>query len=365
MLNFRLHLTNAQKEELERELIIANQMGDWQARQRILAILALAEDQSPQTVANILRVSLESIRLWLKRFLTVTIKEFIGRKRSPGRPSKLTKTQRRKLEKLIDAGPEEAGFPGGCWRTPMIQELIKEQFGVFYSARYISQMLKDMGFSYQKACFEVGGKDPKNPEAREQWLQNKWPEIFRKAKEKHALILFGDEASFPQWGTLTYTWARKGKQPTVKTSGIRKGYKVFGLIEYFSGRFFHKAQEGRLNSESYIAFLIGVMERTTEDIFIIQDGASYHWSKAVTQFLNDHADRITQFQLPPYSPDFNPIEKLWRNIKEKETHLKYFPTFDSLTKKVDEALVHFENISEQILNLFGFLNRREAQTISL
>jgi len=55
---------------------------------------------------------------------------------------------------------------------------------------------------------------------------------------RRALILFGDEVSFPQWGSLSHTWARQGQQPTVKTTGKRKGYKVFGFIEYFSGRLF-------------------------------------------------------------------------------------------------------------------------------
>ena len=58
------------------------------------------------------------------------------------------------------------------------------------------------------------------------------------SEEKTAYILFGDEASFPQWGSLAYTWAKRGQQPVVKTPGKRRGYKVFGLIDYFYGRFF-------------------------------------------------------------------------------------------------------------------------------
>lgn len=173
-------------------------------------------------------------------------------------------------------------------------------------------------------------------------------------------MLFGDEASFPQWGTLTYTWARKGEQPTVKTSGIRKGYKVFGLVEYFTGRFLYKAQEGRLNSAAYIAFLSEVLEKTDKHLVIVQDGASYHWSKAVMEFIEAHAERITQYRLPPYSPDFNPIEKLWRRVKSGETHLQYFPTFEALTQRVNEALLKFVNIGQEIMSIFGFLERRET-----
>ena len=208
-----------------------------------------------------------------------------------------------------------------------------------------------MGFSYQKAKFV---SDHKDPEKRKEWLEKTWPEIIKLADEKNAHILFGDEASFPQWGSLTYTWAKKGKQPVVKTSGKRKGYKVMGLIDYFTGRFFCEGHEGRLNSDSYASFLKEVLKRTRKHIILIQDGARYHTSAATKKFFEKHLDRITVYQLPSYSPDYNPIEKLWKKIKEKEIHLHYFPTFEFLINKVEEALIRFKDLKNEILSLFGF-----------
>src|SRR5947199_285935 len=106
---------------------------------------------------------------------------------------------------------------------------------------------------------------------------------------------------------LSYTWAPKGHQPEVPPSGIRQAYKVFGLIDYFSGRFFYTAQTGRFNSDSYAAFLLDVLTQTTQHIFVIQDGARYHTSKAMGQFFETHAARLTTVQLPAYSPDFKSI----------------------------------------------------------
>jgi transposase len=174
---------------------------------------------------------------------------------------------------------------------------------------------------------------------------------LRRAQARHALLLFGDEASFPQGGTLTYTWARRGQQPQVKTSGKRKGYKVFGLIEYFTGQFFYQGQEGRLNSTAYMAFLRRVLEQTTQPILLIQDGARYHTSAETKAFFTQQAARLQVFQLPTYSPDYNPIEKLWKKIKQQGTHLHYFPTFEALTAKVEQALRKFANIPEEILAL--------------
>jgi transposase len=230
----------------------------------------------------------------------------------------------------------------------MIQQLIYDRFGVFYNVFYIAQLLKNLGFSFQKAAFV---SDHLNEEKRQAWRTTTWPQILRVAHAKKALLLFGDEASFPQWGTLTYTWARRGQQPKVKTSGKRKGYKVFGLIEYFSGSFFYQGQEGRLNSTAYIAFLTRVLKQTTQYIILIQDGAKYHTSAETKAFFTQQAARLQVFQLPTYSPDYNPIEKLWKKIKQQDTHLHYFPTFEALTDKVEQALLKFANIPEEILAL--------------
>jgi len=230
----------------------------------------------------------------------------------------------------------------------MIQQLIYERFGVFYNVFYIAQLLKNLGFSYQKAAFV---SDHLDEGKRHAWCTTTWPQIVRLATERQALLLFGDEASFPQWGTLSYTWARRGHQPLVKTSGKRKGYKVFGVIEYFTGRFWYQGQEGRLNSEAYITFLTRVLDQVTQPIILIQDGAKYHTSVAMQRFFALHTERLMVFQLPSYSPDYNPIEKLWKKVKKEGTHLQYFPTFEALTAKVEQALLKFANTPEEILSL--------------
>ena len=83
------------------------------------------------------------------------------------------------------------------------------------------------------------------------WLQDKWPTIVRAVRRRNGLSLLEDEASFAQWGSLSYTWSKRGQQPEVPTSGKRKGYQVFGAIEYVSGRLFSQGLEGRFASGSH------------------------------------------------------------------------------------------------------------------
>jgi transposase len=343
----RFTMSSSYRKAVEHQLKTAQQLGPLRQVKYLLAILAVMDGQSFAQIALILRVHEKTVAAWVRVFCCYGL-QGAPSKKPTGRPPKLTPTQQAVLTTLLDEGPVKAGFSGACWRSPMIQQLICDRFGVFYNVFYIAQLLKNLGFSYQKAAFV---SDHLDEGKRQAWRLTTWPQLLRCAKERKALLLFGDEASFPQWGTLTYTWARRGQQPTVKTSGKRKGYKVFGLIEYFSGRFFYQGQEGRLNSAAYITFLRRVLAQTTQPIILIQDGAKYHTSAETKAFFAEQTARLAVCQLPTYSPDYNPIEKLWKKIKQQDTHLHYFPTFEALTDKVEQALLKFANMPAEILAL--------------
>jgi hypothetical protein len=75
-----------------------------------------------------------------------------------------------------------------------------------------------------------------------------------------------------------------------------------------------------------------------EHVVLIQDNAPFHTSAALRQFCADHSDRLTVYQLPPYSPDLSPIEGLWKKAKKDASHLRYFPEFANLVAKVEETL---------------------------
>jgi transposase len=286
---------------------------------------------------------------WQSAFLLHGLESWRYR-HSGGRRPKVTPKQKQRLVELLEAGPLVVGCETACWDAVLIRVLIWREFGVLYNCQYGCTLLHNLGFSFHKARLLSAHLDAAK---RLAWLEEKWPAILRAAKRRGGLILFEDEASFAPWGSLSYTWARRGRQPEVPTSGKRKGYKVFGAIEYFSGRLFSQGIEGRFNSESYQGFLQRIMEQTTQPLFLIHDGARYHTSAATQAFLAAHRDRITVEPLPSYSPDYTPIEYLWKKTKKRATHNQYFKEFALLTVSVDKALTYFATHPETVLGLFG------------
>jgi transposase len=350
MTSIRITFTNTTQQQLQKGLDRAYRHGDRRLVKRITALLSLAYQHSVAQAAAIASVTRKSVYTWLHAFVARGLAS-LQYPKAPGRPPRLTKTQKRELIAAVRAGPEAAGYGTACWTARLVQQWIEREFGILYNQHYVCELLHNLGFSYQKAAYAA---DHLDPEARTTWLAMTWPEILRVAREKEAWIVFGDEVSFAQWGSLGYTWAPRGVQPVVKTAGKRKGYKVFGGIEFFSGQLItYTLTTGRFNSATYQEFLTHLLAQTECPIILIQDGARYHTSRSTRDFFAAHADRLIVYQLPSYSPDYNPIEFLWKQMKQRATHNKYFPTFDKLLSVVDEAVAHFAQHKAYVKKLFG------------
>src|SRR5215468_997714 len=346
----RIQLSRTTVKELHRRLQHAYQCDDVRLVRRITVLLDLLVHQVPvEVLSERWHLSLSCLYQWRQAFLLRAMDSLVYH-HSSGRRPKLTPRQRKRLVELVEAGPLVVGCETACWTSVLIRVLIWREFGVLYTCQYVCTLLHNLGFSFQKARFV---SDHLDTARRLAWLQEDWPQILRAAKRQQGLILFEDEASFAQWGSLSYTWARRGQQPAVKTSGKRKGYKVFGAIEYFSGRLFYQGLEDRFTSNSYQAFIQMILAHTTEHLFLIHDGARYHTSQATQQFLATHRERITAYPLPSYSPDYNPIEYLWKKMKKRATHNQYFKEFAALTVSVDKALAYFAMHPAMVLGLFG------------
>lgn len=339
--------------ELEQHLHEAYAVGAVRLVRRIAALLAIARGEGLREVEERWDISHQTVYNWLDAFVRQGEESLVYPKPA-GRPARLTKHQKQQLYETVQAGPEAAGYACGCWTTCLIQEWIYQQFGVLYSRYYVAELLHNLGLSYQKARFV---SDHLDEAARQQWLGTVWPGIVVQARERRLPIFFGDEVSFAQWGSLGYTWAPKGQQPQVQTSGIRKGYKVFGVIEFFSGQFWYQGLEERFNSDSYQVFLTYLLSKIPGPFILIQDGARYHTSKATREFLQQHKERIIVHQLPSYSPDYNPIEFLWKKVKTKATHNRYFAEFAKLIQSVEDALALLAAQTEEITRLMGLYTK--------
>jgi len=166
-------------------------------------------------------------------------------------------------------------------------------------------------------------------------------------------LLFADEASFRQDPSLYQTWARRGHQPLIPTTGQRNTQKIFGAVDLYRPKFYY--QHGTVfEGSSYTGFLNRLASRYRgQEVFLIHDNAAYHKAPEVRQWLSCHGHCFHLCLLPPYSPEFNAIEPVWHHVRMQATHNRYHATEQEFVSVLDGALTSIVRAPAQIQ---GYLN---------
>ena len=175
----------------------------------------------------------------------------------------------------------------------------------------------------------------------------------KKTANGSAALLFADEASFRQDPSIHQTWARRGHQPFIPTTGQRNTQKIFGAVDLYQPKFYY--QHGSVfNGQSYAWFLNNLARRyQRQEVFLIHDNAPYHKAPEVREWLSSHGHRFHLCLLPPYSPEFNAIEPVWHHVRMQATHNRYHATEEEFIGVLDEAL---SRIARGPWQIRGYLN---------
>ena len=178
------------------------------------------------------------------------------------------------------------------------------------------------------------------------------PQAKKGAIENHGAMVFTDEASFRQDSTLYQTWARRGRQPQVPVTGQRKSIKILGAVEIFTARFYYHRDEV-FNAPTYLGFLDHVASKFYPGkTILIQDNASYHKDRDVYGWFAENRNWLEVHQLPPYSPELNPMERLWHHTRKEGTHNRYFVT---VQEEYDTLVRVFRSMQKQPSQIRGYL----------
>jgi transposase len=129
---------------------------------------------------------------------------------------------------------------------------------------------------------------------------------------------------------LHATWSRVGDPSEVPVTGERHSVKILGAVELWHCRF-HYQSDTVCNASTYLAFLEQLARRyRRQGAPLIQDNASYHKDAEVWGWFRSNRRWLEVHQLPPYSPEFNPTERLWQHTRKNGTHNRYFASATEL-----------------------------------
>lgn len=149
---------------------------DFKAWRRAKAVLDYIQGKSVIAMCRDFDVARGSINRWLQWYDTMDI-DGLRTIKPEGRPPRLDLSQREELAKLVEAGPQEAGFDSGVWTGPMIASLIRERYGVDYHNHHIPRLLHALGFSVQRPRKKLARADVQKQAI---WLSKRLPAIKKK-----------------------------------------------------------------------------------------------------------------------------------------------------------------------------------------
>lgn len=164
--------------------------------------------------------------------------------------------------------------------------------------------------------------------------------------------MFEDECSLSNTATVSYGWSDKGKQPRIEQKqNQRERQSLFGCVEPDSGIVVAKRAD-RGNARTFKRFLIKVLHTYKDKkVIMVLDNVRYHHAKLLKPFLEKNKCRIEFLFLPPYSPDMNPMERIWWYMRKKITHNRYINRLSERVVWFWQMFSHFQKSNEKCKNL--------------
>ena len=150
-----------------------------------------------------------------------------------------------------------------------------------------------------------------------------------------------DEVHFQRHSTLIRMWAPKGQQPRVLSASTRQKVGYFGALNLKTGCLLTQ-EAPTFNAETFGDFLGHLLQRTRGKLYVILDNASWHRAQDLKEFFTRNRHPLVRIFLPPYSPELNPIERVWRTTRRQVTHNRYFESTDQLRTALTSRFARWE-----------------------
>ena len=302
---------------------------------RMRAVRRVQDGESPELVARILGVGRTAIYRWLADYRRGGWGA-LKAKAIPGRPTKLdAKKLRWVYDTVTQKSPLQLKFAFALWTREMVAKVIKDRFGVKLSANSVGRLLAQLGITCQKPLHRARERD----EALvQQWLKKEYPKIKATAKKAGADIYFGDAAHIRSDHHSGRTWGKRGETPVVEATGARHGMSLISAITSRGHLRFMIVGKRSVNAAVFIEFLKRLVVGAKRTIFLIVDRGSAHRAKKTKAFVDSLGGKLRLFFLPPYSPDRNPDELVWKHLKADTVGRMAITDKDDFTSKVRSSM---------------------------
>lgn len=322
---------------------------------RRMAIDAVREGATVESVARMLKVSMRTVFHWLARYRQGGHHALREGSRS-GRPRKLDAEVMRWLYQAISKhDPRQYDFPFNLWTLALVRILLKRKFGIELSKSGVSRLLRHLGLSPQRPIYQ---SYKRNPKEMKKYLDETFPGLLELARRKRAAIYFVDEAAVRSDAHRGTTWGKIGQTPTVEDSGDRFSLKMISAVSP-RGDMKFQCFTGRMNGKRFVEFLKKLRADAGRPIIVIADNASYHGSGPVQRYVEESQGQVVVKHLPAYCPHLNPDEQVWNHAKAR-LGKRFVATKEEFTAALLSIMRSIQRSTELLLSFFQLPDTKYA-----
>lgn len=265
-------------------------------------------------IAAALGVTESAVSRWLAAARRGGREALISHTDRRGVAPRLTAEQVRLIPDFLWHGAEAYGFRGDVWTCGRVAGVLREEFDVSYSKSQVSRLLKRLGWTPQVPITRAIQRDE---EAIARWRVESWPELKRQARRERRQLVFVDESGFYLLPGVVKTYAPRARTPVLYEWQTRDHLSVMGGVT-LRGKVYTLVRPRSLNGLDTVEFLRHLGRLVGDRLLVVWDGSPIHRRAEVSEFVAETRGEIVVERLPSYAPDLNPVEWMWRHLKEVE-----------------------------------------------
>jgi len=168
-----------------------------------------------------------------------------------------------------------------------------------------------------------------------------------------------DEVHFQQYGSRCRMWVPPETQdPVLLHYPTRHSVGYFGAVRLRDGKFFFRRETEKFNALtcwSFLRHLRAASSRSGRRVVVITDNAKYHHARLHRDWRQQHAEHFALDYLPAYSPELNPIERVWKLTRRRCVHNRYFRHLDDVLQAVESEFAHWVKPNDTLRRLCAII----------